>query len=229
MAVDMIDTMREDRIKAVWILSTNPLVSLPDVSRARAALAACPFVVVSDCVRSADTVPFAHVLLPAAAWGEKNGTVTNSERRISRQRAFLPAPGDARPDWQAVRDVARAMGYDGFAHASPAEVFREHAALSAFENGGKRDFDLAGLQHISDADFDRLSPVQWPVRAGAGAMRVFADGRFFTPDHKARFTAVTPRPPANATSKAYPYFLNTGRMRDHWRKPDRRRAGRWPR
>ena len=165
MAVDMIDTMREDRIKAVWILSTNPLVSLPDVSRARAALAACPFVVVSDCVRSADTVPFAHVLLPAAAWGEKNGTVTNSERRISRQRAFLPAPGEAKPDWQAVRDVARAMGYDGFAHASPADVVREHAAMSAFENGGKRDFDLAGLQHISDADYDRLSPVQWPVRA----------------------------------------------------------------
>ena len=208
--------MQEGRIKAVWILSTNPLVSLPDATRARAALKKCAFVAVSDCVRTSDTVPFAHVLLPAAARGEKNGCVTNSERRISRQRAFMEAPGEARPDWQAVRDVAARMGFDGFAHAAPAEIFREHAALSAFENNGARDFDLSGLQALGNGAYEALAPTQWPVRAGAQSARLFADGKFFTPDSKAHFIAVTPRAPAQATSGDYPFVLNTGRVRDHW-------------
>ena len=88
----------------------------------------------------------AHVLLPAAAWGEKDGTVTNSERRISRQRAFLPLPGEAKPDWRIVSEVAAKLGFgDAFAYRSAADVFREHAALSAFENGGTRDFDIGAL------------------------------------------------------------------------------------
>ena len=126
--------MADRRIKAVWIMSTNPLVSLPDADRARAALDACDLVVVSDCMRHTDTTRHADVLLPATAWGEKDGTVTNSERRISRQRPFLPAPGSARADWRTVCDVARRMGFSGFDYPNAAEIFREHAALSGFEN-----------------------------------------------------------------------------------------------
>ena len=135
----------DGRIKAVWIISTNPVVSLPDADRARAALDACELVVVTDCMRDTDTTRHADVLLPALAWGEKDGTVTNSERRISRQRPFLSAPGEARADWRIICDVAIRMGYAGFDYASAAEVFREHAELSGFENDGRRDFDISAL------------------------------------------------------------------------------------
>jgi assimilatory nitrate reductase catalytic subunit len=163
------------------------------------------------------------VLLPAAAWGEKDGTVTNSERCISRQRAFLPPPGEAKPDWWIVSAVAQRLGFaDAFSFCSEADVFREHAALSGFENEGTRDFDLGGLASISDHDYDALEPVQWPVPAGEqpGAppseKRFFAAGGFFTPDRKARF--VPPEPPAlqESTSAAFPFRLNTGRIRDQW-------------
>ena len=112
--------------------------------------------VVSENMASNDTLAARpHVLLPAAAWGEKDGTVTNSERRISRQRAFMPLPGDARPDWWIVSEVAQHLGHGGaFAYGSAADVFREHAALSAFENDGARRFDLGGLAAISDEDYD---------------------------------------------------------------------------
>jgi assimilatory nitrate reductase catalytic subunit len=176
--------------------------------------------VVSENVLSNDTINAgAQVLLPATAWGEKDGTVTNSERRISRQRAFLPLPGEAQPDWWIVAEVARRMGFkDAFAYASAADVFREHAALSCFENKGARDFDLGALATISDAEFDTLDPVQWPVRAGSASddQRFFAEGGFFTPDRKARFVA--PESPAlkDETSPAYPLRLNTGRIRDQW-------------
>ena len=218
-AVELFEAIGAGRIKAVWILSTNPLVSLPEADRARAALAACDFVAVSDCMRHTDTTRHAHVLLPAAAWGEKNGTVTNSERRISRQRAFLPAPGEAKPDWWAVCAVAKRMGFGAaFEFATPAAIFREHAALSGFENNGTRDFDISGLAAITDAGYEALAPVQWPLTGAApqGQPRLFGDGRFFTPDRKARFIAVTPRPPVQAPSAAFPLVLNTARVRDHW-------------
>jgi assimilatory nitrate reductase catalytic subunit len=216
-AVDLFQAIGEGRVKAVWIMATNPLVSLPDADRARAALAACSFVVVSDCVASNDTLKHAHVALPATGWGEKDGTVTNSERRISRQRPFLEAPGLARDDWRAVCDVAQAMGFAGFEFDSAAAVFREHAALSGFENDGERAFDISALADVSDADYDNLAPVQWPLRPGAPATaRLFAEGGFFTPDGRARLIAVTPRPPRGVTSAQYPLTLNTGRVRDHW-------------
>jgi assimilatory nitrate reductase catalytic subunit len=142
--------MADGRIKAVWILSTIPLVSLPDADRVRRALDACELVVFSDCMRHTDTTRHAHVLLPALTWGEKDGTVTNSERRISRQRRFLPAPGAARADWQVVCDVAKRMGFSGFDDPSAAALFREHAGLSSFENDGTRDFDLSALQTLDD-------------------------------------------------------------------------------
>jgi assimilatory nitrate reductase catalytic subunit len=216
-AVDLFEALREGRVKALWIMATNPLVSLPDSDRAREALAACPFVVVSDCVASNDTLRYADVALPATGWGEKDGTVTNSERRISRQRRYLAAPGEARDDWRAVCDVGKAMGFHGFDFANAAAVFREHAALSGFENDNERAFDISGLADLTDAEFDALPPTLWPVRRGGQpTARLFGDGEFFTPDRRARFIPVTPRPPKSRTSRAHPLTLNTGRVRDHW-------------
>jgi assimilatory nitrate reductase catalytic subunit len=170
-------------------------------------------------VRSNDTVNSgAHVLLPALAWGEKSGTVTNSERRISRQRAFLPAPGEARPDWWIVSEVARRLGFSAaFNYKSAADVFREHAALSAFENDGSRDFDIGALKAVSDEGFDIMSPLLWPLREGAQSQaRFFAEGGFYAHDRKARF--VTPEIPAlrTETNPGRPLRLNTGRVRDQW-------------
>jgi assimilatory nitrate reductase catalytic subunit len=210
-AVDMFRAVGEGRIKALWIMATNPVDSMPEADAVRAVLRACPFVVVSDMNADTDTVIEARVRLPAAGWGEKNGTVTNSERRISRQRPFLATPGEARPDWWIVSEVARRMEFGAaFSYASPAEVFAEHASLSAFENDGARDFDLSGLL---GADYDALEPVQWPIRA-AGTARMFEDGRFFTPDSKARFVPVAPPPPLRPAPGWL--TLNTGRVRDHW-------------
>jgi len=218
-AVQMFEAVARGKIKALWVMATNPAVSLPRAGAMRNALKNLELFVVSENVLSNDTVGTAHLLLPAAAWGEKDGTVTNSERRISRQRAFLSPPGEVRPDWWIVTQVARRMGFaDAFGYVAPADIFREHAALSAFENDGTRDFDLSGLAAISDADYDALDPIQWPVRAGdqVKERRFFAAGGFFTPDRKAQF--VPPEPPAlkEETTSLYPFRLNTGRIRDQW-------------
>ena len=184
-AVDMFEAIARGEIKALWVMATNPAVSLPRAGAVRDALRKLDLFVVSENVASNDTVNAgAHLVLPAAAWGEKDGTVTNSERRISRQRPFLPAAGEARPDWWIVTQVARRMGFgDAFAYESAADVFREHAALSAFENGGERDFDIGALARLSDGEFNALDPVQWPVRTNAphNEKRFFAEGGFFTP------------------------------------------------
>jgi assimilatory nitrate reductase catalytic subunit len=220
-AVAMFEAIERGEIKALWVMATNPAVSLPRAGAMRDALKKLELFVVSENVLSNDTANAgAHVLLPASAWGEKDGTVTNSERCISRQRAFLTSPGEAKPDWWIVSAVAQRLGFaDAFAFTSPAQVFREHAALSAFENDGTRDFDLGGIATLSDADYDALEPVQWPLRAGdkpQAEKRFFAEGLFYTPDRKARF--VPPEPPAlqEPTSAAFPFRLNTGRIRDQW-------------
>jgi len=136
-AVDMFRAIASGKIKAVWIMGTNPAASMPDADKVRDALMACELVVVSDCVQHTDTTACADILLPAAGWGEKEGTVTNSERRISRQRAFLSAAGESRPDWWIVTQVAQRMGYaDAFPYTQAAQIFREHARLSGFENDG---------------------------------------------------------------------------------------------
>lgn len=218
-AVELFEAVADGRIRALWIMATNPAVSLPEADRFRDALARCPFVVVSDCVRRTDTTELAHVLLPAAAWGEKDGTVSNSERRLSRQRAFLPLPGEARPDWWIVCEVARRLGHGAaFDYHGPADIFREHARLSGFENAARRVYDISALATLSDAEYDRLAPVQWPLTATApaGTERLFVDGRFPTPSGRARFVAVFPRPPAQAPDEDYPLVLNTGRVRDQW-------------
>ncbi len=218
-AVQMFEAIERGEIKALWVMATNPAMSLPRAGAVREALKKLELFVVSENMLTNDTVSATpHVLLPAAAWGEKDGTVTNSERRISRQRAFLPLPGDAQPDWWIVSEVARHLGLGGaFAYRGAADVFREHAALSAFENNGARAFDLGGLATISDEDYDALEPMQWPARKDAAdSARLFADGSFSTPDRKARFVA--PEPPAlrEKTSAEYPLRLNTGRLRDQW-------------
>ncbi len=215
-AVDMFEAIHDGRVKAVWIMATNPVVSLPNSSRVREALDLCPLVVVSDCMAETDTAALAHVKLPALAWGEKDGTVTNSERRISRQRALFPVPGEARADWRIVADVARAMGHvDAFSWRNAADVFREYARLTAYENEG-RLLDLSSLIGIADAEYDGFEPVQWPLRNRAGQARLFADGQFPTPDGRARMISIQPRGPADATSPRYPLSLNTGRIRDQW-------------
>jgi assimilatory nitrate reductase catalytic subunit len=219
-AVQMFEAVEAGRIKALWVMATNPAVSLPRAGAMRDALRKLELFVVSDNVRRNDTVAAgAHVLLPAAAWGEKDGTVTNSERRITRQRAFLPVPGEVKPDWWIVCQVARRMGFaPSFRYRGVADIFREHAALSTFENEGRRDFDLGGLAGLTDAAFESLDPTQWPVRGHAARRqrRFFAEGGFFTPDRKARFISVEPPGLSEAVSDAFPLRLNTGRVRDQW-------------
>ena len=216
-AVDMFDAVADGRVKALWIMSTNPVVSMPNADKVKKAIEACPFVVVSDMQTNTDTARLAHVLLPATGWGEKSGTVTNSERRISRQRPFLAAAGEARPDWWHVTEVAKRMGFaDAFDFGSPAEIFAEHAALSAFENDGARDFDIGAFAAINQDQYEALVPFQWPRPvAGAAKERFFADGHFYHPDGKARFVPV--QAPIQPEELGHGSFvLNTGRVRDHW-------------
>jgi assimilatory nitrate reductase catalytic subunit len=218
-AVELFEAIGQGRVRAVWIMATNPAVSLPDAGRVREALGRCELVVVSDCVRDTDTMSLAHVRLPALAWGEKDGTVTNSERRISRQRAFLPPPGEARPDWWIVAEVAKRMGHAAaFDYPGPGAVFAEHVALSGFENEGRRAFDLSGLAALDARGYDALTPIQWPLTSTvpAGLPRLFSDGRFVTPNGRAQLLALTPKPPAHAPDEPYPLALNTGRTRDQW-------------
>ena len=219
-AVQMFEAIARGEIKALWVMGTNPAVSLPDADAARAALKKLELFVVSENVSSNDTVNAgAHVLLPAQAWGEKSGTVTNSERRISRQRAFLTPPGETQPDWWIVSEVAKRLGFGvGFGFKSAADIFREHASLSAFENSGGRDFDIGALTNLSDDAFDTLAPVLWPTRLGEfePQQRFFAAGGFYANDRKARFIA--PAIPAlrTETTAGRPLRLNTGRIRDQW-------------
>jgi len=218
-AVDMFNDVASGKIKAIWIMATNPVVTMPNAEKVKAALANCEVVVVSDCDAKTDTTEFATVLLPAHTWGEKDGTVTNSERRISHQRRFLPIAGEAKPDWWIISQVAKRMGFaKEFAYESPAEIFREHASLSSFENNGSRDFDLGAMASISDLQYEELKPTQWPVTemSVSGTARLFEDKQFFTDNKKAQFIAVEASPPVNAPTDDYPLILNTGRIRDQW-------------
>jgi assimilatory nitrate reductase catalytic subunit len=216
-AVDLFEAVHDGRIKALWVMATNPAVSMPNAGRVRDALARCPFVVVSDVMAETDTSAHAHVRLPALAWGEKDGTVTNSERRISRQRALFPPPGKARADWRIIADVATAMGFgEAFGWPSPASVFREWARLTAYQNDS-RLLNLSGLVGLTPEGYDALEPVQWPVGSdGQSAQRLFGDGGFQTPDGRARMVPVRPQGPALATTAAFPLALSTGRIRDQW-------------
>ncbi len=217
-AVDLFDAVGRGDIKVLWVMATNPAASMPDADAVTEALKKCPFVVLSDVTGTTKTAALADVLLPATGWGEKDGTVTNSERRISRQRAFMPAVSEARPDWWIISQVAERMGFSGFAYKNSAEIFREHAALSSMQNEQTRDFDLSGLAGLSDESYERLTPVQWPVLTGrpVGETRMFGDGKFFTDTGKAQLVAVSQNAPMSQASVQYPLILNTGRIRDQW-------------
>ncbi|WP_224826305.1 nitrate reductase [Cognatishimia sp. MH4019] len=205
-AVDLFQACADGQIKALWVMSTNPAVSMPDADGVSEAIRNVPFVVVSDVMARTDTGDLADVLLPATAWGEKDGTVTNSERRISRQRAFLPAPGEARPDWRTIADVAAYMGWGAsFDYEGPADVFAEYVSLGAATRDFGKDLDLSVF---ADADYANLLPTQWP----ANDHRFFAKGGFYHPDGKAKMVPVTP-PALPATTG---FKLNTGRNRDQW-------------
>ena len=216
-AVEMFARIASGQIKALWVICTNPAVSMPDADAVAAAIKGCDFTVVSEMYPETDTAKLAHVLLPATGWGEKDGTVTNSERRISRQRALLPAPAGARADWKIIADVAARMGWaDEFAYDRPAQIFREHAALSGVAGALGKDFDISGLAQISDADYDGLQPVTWPVTALKSGGRFFGEGGFFTDNGRAKMLPLRSRAPQAKLSADYPFRLNTGRVRDHW-------------
>ncbi|MEM1113094.1 MAG: nitrate reductase [Pseudomonadota bacterium] len=213
-ALELFAAIERGDIKSVWIMATNPLVSLPQARRWRKALEACELVVVSDCVDDTDTLALADLRLPALGWGEKSGVVTNSERRLSRQRAFLPAPGEARPDWWMIKEVGQRMGFkEGFCFNSEHEVFIEHAALSGFENNGKRAFDISALAALDAEAYDELEPMQWPMTA-SGPSRLYEKGRFFTNSGRALFSSE--RNTVQLELEPGCLRLNTGRIRDQW-------------
>jgi len=204
-AVELFEACASGQIRALWVMSTNPAVSLPNADGVVAAIQNVPFVVTSDIMEKTDTNDLAHVCLPATGWGEKNGTVTNSERRVSRQRAFLPTAGEAKPDWEMICNVARRMGYgSAFAFKSPADVFTEYLALDAATSHFSRDLDLS---QFSGLDYETLAPAQWP----RNGKRFFADGQFYHPDGKAKMIPVV-QPKLTKTR----FELNTGRNRDQW-------------
>ncbi|MFC0401027.1 nitrate reductase [Paraburkholderia rhizosphaerae] len=215
-AVDMFDAVRAGKVKAIWIACTNPVHSMPDIAKVREALDNAEFVVVQDAFMQTDTVPYADVLLPAASWGEKAGTVTNSERRITRVRAAVAPAGDAKPDWWIANEVARRIAERlsreprMFGFDTTEAVFDEHRALTT-----GRDLDIGG---ISYALLDEAGPQQWPYPAGAaaGAARRYTDGQFATPDGRARFHPTQYLPVADEVNARYPFRLTTGRLRDQW-------------
>ena len=216
-ALEMFRAAAEGRVKALWIVCTNPLQSLPNAELTRAALERAELVVVQEAFADTATARCADVLLPASTWGEKDGTVTNSERRISRVRAAVAPPGRARADWAIAADVARRLETrlrpgrpSMFAWPDAASVWREHRAST---HG--RDLDIGGLSWDL---LERDGPQQWPFPPGAqrGRERLYTDRRFATPDGRARFTAPPYRPVAEARDLRFPVALTTGRLRDQW-------------
>src|SRR5690606_6308073 len=216
-AIELFDAVHDGRIKALWIACTNPAQSLPDQNKVHEALAACPFVVVQEAFFTTETCRYADLLLPAASWGEKEGTVTNSERRVSHVRRAVPAPAEARPDWSITCDFARRLekllrpGLPSlFDFADSESLFEEYKHLTA-----QRDLDLSGLSY---ALLDDQGPQQWPFAPGArqGTARLYADGCFPTASGRALFHADPYRAPQEKRDARYSLTLNTGRLRDQW-------------
>ena len=219
-AVDLFEALERGEIKAVWIMATNPVASLPNADAVRAALRGCELSIVSEAVRASDTVDACRIRLPALAWAEKDGTVTNSERGISRQRPFLPPPGEARPDWWIIAEVARRLGFgEAFAWQGAADIFREHAALSAFENDGTRDFDIGAYGRLDDRGYEMLAPFVWPARTdGRRERRALLRRRRLLPCRSSRALRCGRAAPARPCRRPAerPLQLNTGRVRDQW-------------
>ena len=220
-AVAMFEALRTGKLRAVWIVCTNPAQSLPDQRLVREALENAEFVVVQDAYRSTATVSYADVLLPAATWAEKEGTVTNSERRISRVRAALPPYAQCRQDWDIALDIARKLearlarrmtspARSLFPFFDARSIWEEHRALTK-----GRDLDITGLTYDI---LERLGPQQWPYPEGAtqGRKRLYEDGTYPTASGRARFQANHYQETAELTDARFPFGLTTGRLRDQW-------------
>lgn len=217
-AVDMFQALNDGKIKAIWIMATNPVVSMPDADFVKQALEKCDLVIVNEAIADTDTAKTADVLFPATTWSEKHGTVTNSERCISLQKGFLPPPGEAKHDWEIMCLFAQKMGFsEGFNYPHQVDIFREHAELSALDNERVRAFDISAMSDISLAEYENLEPIQWPVTRDKpkGAKRLFDDGYFYTPSHKAKFIPITARLPKQPPAVGE-VIMNTGRIRDQW-------------
>ncbi|HDU8579685.1 TPA: molybdopterin-dependent oxidoreductase [Vibrio diabolicus] len=212
-AVELFEAAERGEIKVLWIMATNPVVSLPDNQMVKRALEACPFVIVSDITAESDVAKYADVLLPAAGWGEKQGMVTNSERRMSRQRQFQIPPGEAKPDWWAISQVGQALcalekTQNGFAFTSERAVFREYAAMTGMNADSPLKLDLSQHANLTEQEYEEWVPTQW------GGERPFAEGIYSHPDGKARFVVTSELPQRLERTKGW--WLNTGRQRDQW-------------
>ncbi|MRI00189.1 molybdopterin-dependent oxidoreductase [Kriegella sp. EG-1] len=210
-ATEMFDALESGKLKAIWIICTNPAVSMPNVNKVERALKKAAFVVVQDISHNSETTKFADLLLPAAGWLEKEGTMTNSERRISYLPKVIDPPAEALPDVEILWRFAQAMGFNGFDYKNAGEVYDEHCLLTKGTN-----IDISGLS------YERLKnegSFQWPVpnNTHPGTPRLFSDLSFHTPDNKAHFNA--PQSLYNSseeTDSNFPLILNTGRVRDQW-------------
>ena len=207
-ATEMIDALESGQLKAIWVICTNPMVSLPNSHKVEQALKKAKFVVVQDISKKSDTVQFADVVFPAAGWLEKEGTMTNSERRITYLNQVVKAPGEALPDYEIICRVARKMGYTGFNFKNVQEVFDEYKQLTRGTNLSIEELSYEHLRHNGS--------VQWPFRNGKGTLRLFEDGKFYTASQKANLFAVEPTNDSEQPSSEYPFVLTTGRIRDQW-------------
>lgn len=220
-ATEMFDALNTGKLKAIWILCTNPLTSLPDVRMAEAGLQKAKFVVVQDISNKVETLQYADVVLPAASWTEKEGTMTNAGRYIAYLNKIVDAPGEALPDAEIICRFANKMGYEGFAYENFSEIYAEHAALTAGTN-----VDISGLSY---AILKEKRAVQWPYKKVDslkltvdsekkyyGTARLFADHKFFTPDKKANIHSFSDENNSEALTPEHPLILTTGRIRDQW-------------
>lgn len=209
-ATEMFAALKSGEMKAIWIACTNPIVSLPDSNAVREGLMNARFVVVQEISERSETVSYADMVLPAAGWLEKEGTMTNSERRITYLPAMIEPPGEARPDFEIWADFARRMGYgEAFAYKNASAVYDEHCALTKNTN-----LDISGLS------YERLQTqsYQWPVPSAdhPGTVRLFEDGAYFTPTKRARILGFPFEDKSERTDEEFPLVLTTGRIRDQW-------------
>jgi ferredoxin-nitrate reductase len=214
-AWSMITGLEEEKVGLFWIAATNPAVSLPDLERVKKALAKSPFTVYQDAYYPTETSAFAHLLLPAAQWSEKTGTMTNSERRVTLCSQFREPPGEAIADWQIFAEVGRRLGFsDQFSFKNSAEVYQEFVELTR-----DRVCEMTGISH------ERLlkkGPLQWPCSNNStdlenhSAKRLYTDLKFPTPDGRATFVPFHTKGLAEPPDRDYPFVLTTGRLYGHW-------------
>ncbi len=210
-ATEMFEALNSGKLKAIWILCTNPVTSLPNARMVEEGLKKAKFVVIQEISNKPETLQYADVILPAAGWAEKEGTMTNSERRISYLSKIIDAPGEALPDSEIICRFAQKMGYKGFNFASPADIYAEHAKLTA-----KTNIDISGLSYEI---LKELKTVQWPYKkrgAAKGTARLFIDKQFYTSTQKAIISPVDDTLTSEMPTKDFPFILTTGRIRDQW-------------